>query len=102
MPPYHPDYGRAANNDDRSIDGSTADSVSEDDYEADPRNLQRVRRDSEGFAVRPVGREEMLARYIEDMAVQEGRYERYVPEPMSESSGEEAGAGDPALIPNDL
>lgn len=89
VPPYHPDYGRNTRDEEHSIDGSTADSVSDDNYDADPRTLPRIRRDSEGYTVRNVDREAMLAQYIEDMTAQEGRYERYVPEPMSESSEEE-------------
>ena len=45
-----------------------------------------VRRGSEGYEVRPVNREEILRRYIEDQGQEMGRYQTYVPEPESEGS----------------
>ena len=93
VPPYHPDYdasqagtGRA---DGWSIDGSTAESASEDEYDEREGPLPRVRRDSEGYVVAPIGREDMLARYIAGLTSEEGRYQRYEPELLSESSDED-------------
>ncbi|KAF7303195.1 Palmitoyltransferase PFA4 [Mycena kentingensis (nom. inval.)] len=74
LPPYHPDYGVAA------------ESESEDEYEEDQSRV-RVRRGSEGYEVRPGNREDMLARYLNEMGERQYRY--YVPEPQSESSDEE-------------
>lgn len=95
VPPYHPDYdasqARAERADAWSIDGSTAESASESEDEYDEREgpPPRVRRDSEGYVVAPIGREDMLARYIEGLTSEEGRYQRYEPELVSESSDEE-------------
>jgi len=49
-----------------------------------------VRRGSEGYEVRPIDREQLLAEYIADRAQEDGHYYRYVPEPPSdhESEGE--------------
>lgn len=52
-----------------------------------------VRRGSEGYEVRPIDREQLLAEYITDRAQEDGHYRRYVPEPPSdpESEGESVG-----------
>jgi len=52
-----------------------------------------VRRGSEGYEVRPIDREQLLAEYITDRAQEDGHYSRYVPEPPSdpESEGGESG-----------
>lgn len=50
--------------------------------------MEKVRRGSEGYEVRPIDREELLRRYIEEQAQEEGRYHRYVPEPDFDSEEE--------------
>jgi palmitoyltransferase len=44
-----------------------------------------VRIGSEGYEVRPVGREEMLRKYLEELGEEPGRYVRYMPETDSNS-----------------
>ncbi|KAL7285081.1 hypothetical protein ACG7TL_000173 [Trametes sanguinea] len=88
VPPYHPDYHNDTNY-------STYDSGSEDDDDDDDgggeqnndgvgRPREFVRRGSEGYEVRPINREALLAQYIEDRTAQPGRYNLYVPDPPSE------------------
>lgn len=52
----------------------------------------RVRRGSEGYEVKSVDREEMLRRFVEGRTHEPGRYQRYVPEPSSESEVEDGDA----------
>jgi palmitoyltransferase len=61
----------------------------EEEHEA--RNI--VRRGSEGYEVRPIDREEILRRYIEQ-GQEDRRYRTYVPEPDSEDSGDDSGVVD--------
>lgn len=82
VPPYHPDY-----NQDAAVMSSDEYSSSDsDDYDAPLTDGRvRVRTGSEGYEVRPVGREDMLARYLEELGEVPGRYHRYIPQPESES-----------------
>ncbi|KAI0783096.1 DHHC palmitoyltransferase-domain-containing protein [Abortiporus biennis] len=92
VPPYHPDY-REPGEDDSDI-GIHDDTSSEDDYYQDeegggqPRS-RIVRRGSEGLEARPIDREEILRRYVDETIHEPGRYNVYVPEPLSESEEEE-------------
>jgi len=96
LPPYHPDYVAPVHGDASSYYASEDSSSSADEYTA-VQNLHqretpvavRVRRGSEGYEVRAVDREETLRRYIEEQAQEEGRYNRYVPEPDMDSEEEE-------------
>jgi len=90
LPPYHPDYEPPVIGDASSYYASENSSSSSDEYaDQEPPVTERVRRGSEGYEVRPVGREEMLRRYIEEQAQEEGRYNRYMPEPDVDSEREE-------------
>ena len=90
VPPYHPDY-------EEPLDGEyVATGYDSAEYEEDDdamdrwarADLPRVRRGSEGYEVRPMDREEILARYVASRGVEAGRYKRYVPEPPSEPETE--------------
>ncbi|EPQ60462.1 zf-DHHC-domain-containing protein [Gloeophyllum trabeum ATCC 11539] len=89
LPPYHPDYNEAAYVERDS--GFSSTSGSEDEYT--PANDRqwgiRVRRGSEGYEVPMIDREGLLQRYIQNQAGEPDRYQRYVPEPDSGSSGDE-------------
>ena len=87
VPPYHPDY-----------------EPPEDDYDDGERYAEyerarldsgvgtaRVRRGSEGYEVRPIDRESLLAEFIANRAQEEGHYRRYVPESPSEPDDSESG-----------
>jgi len=63
-----------------------AEEESDDEREGKRRTV--VRRGSEGYEVRPVGREEMLKRYLEELGEEPGRYLQYIPEPDSDSEEE--------------
>lgn len=78
LPPYHPDYKESATDEEESHD-------SDDEYweQSAPQNL--VRRGSEGYEVRPMDREEMLRRYVDEQTHMQGRYNVYEPEVESES-----------------
>ncbi|KAL0581048.1 Palmitoyltransferase [Marasmius crinis-equi] len=80
LPPYHPDYDPNAIVDDDASDVSFGSSEEEDG----PNNHARVRRGSEGYEIRPTGREDMLHRYLEQLGETPGRYHRYIPMPDSE------------------
>ncbi|GLB35853.1 putative mediates the reversible addition of palmitate to target proteins, thereby regulating their membrane association and biological function [Lyophyllum shimeji] len=82
LPPYHPDYQEGA---ELALDTSSEISSGEDDYA--PRSF--VRAGSEGYEVRPVDREELLRRYLEEIGEETGRYHRYIPTPDSESESED-------------
>ncbi|KAG9222487.1 hypothetical protein CCMSSC00406_0002822 [Pleurotus cornucopiae] len=60
-------------------------SESESSYQEFPRK----RRGSEGYEVRPVDRNEMLRRYLEEIGEAPGRYHRYIPQPESASEDDE-------------
>ena len=89
MPPYHPDYEPPPDGDDDDDD------VDDDDdgerYAEYERAHTRVRRGSEGYEVRAIDREGLLAEYIASRAQEEGHYRRYVPEPPSEPDSSESG-----------
>jgi len=95
VPPYHPDYrppgivATTSPRHDQESSGSEMYDDEEDDYTGKGKRTL-VRRGSEGYEVRPVDREEMLRRYLDDRGEEPDRYQRYVPEPPSESeSGED-------------
>ncbi|KAF8625214.1 hypothetical protein AX15_005516 [Amanita polypyramis BW_CC] len=79
VPPYHPDYHADSA---VSVDDYNSPSTSEDE-------LPRARRGSEGFEVRPVNREEILRRYLEEMGEEPDKYVRYIPEPDIDSDNED-------------
>ena len=87
MPPYHPDYEPPPDDDDDGDDGDD-DGERYAEYE---RSHTRVRRGSEGYEVRAIDREGLLAEFIASRAQEEGRYRRYVPEPPSELDSSESG-----------
>lgn len=80
MPPYHPDYEPPEEDDDDDDDGERY-----AEYER-----AHVRRGSEGYEVRAIDREGLLAEFIASRAQEEGRYRRYVPEPPSEPESSES------------
>lgn len=88
MPPFHPDYEPPEDDDD---DGERY-----AEYErarlsgASGGRTARVRRGSEGYEVRPIDREGLLAEFIANRAQEEGHYRRYVPEPPSEPDDSES------------
>jgi len=92
VPPYHPDYEPAEEWEDKEggyDDGDGGDDGGERFAEYE-RGMARVRRGSEGYEVRSIDREQLLAEYIASRGQEAGRYRRYVPEPSeSESDGEE-------------
>ncbi|TRM66063.1 DHHC palmitoyltransferase-domain-containing protein [Schizophyllum amplum] len=77
VPPYHPDY--------REGDGDAHAYLSSSDESEVEFMRPALRRGSEGYEVRPVNREEMLQRYLDEAP---DKYNRYVPEPPSESESE--------------
>ncbi|RDX51137.1 palmitoyltransferase PFA4 [Polyporus arcularius HHB13444] len=93
VPPYHPAYGRQESHDTYSPDSGSDD---DDEYEHVGRPREFVRRGSEGYEVRPIHREDLLRRYVEDRTTEPGRYQLYVPEPPSEP---ESGAEEDEYIP---
>ncbi|KAG2022858.1 palmitoyltransferase PFA4 [Coprinopsis cinerea AmutBmut pab1-1] len=85
LPPYHPDYQEGYFvGEDGSWDESD-EVCSEGDV---PDGRVRVRRGSEGYEVKPQSREDMLRRYIEELGEDPYRYNRYEPEPFTESEEE--------------
>jgi len=80
LPPYHPDYQERESH---SLEYSSDDA--DEEYWEAPRGKTLVRRGSEGYEVRPAGREDMLKRYLEQIGETPRRYHRYIPEPDSES-----------------
>lgn len=94
VPPYHPDYNTSRGAERRSLSPSSSRdeySEGEEDYEYDVemRGDVRVRRGSEGLEVKPIDREAQLRRYIGSVTGEPGRYQRYIPEPPSETESEE-------------
>jgi len=91
VPPYHPDYEPPAEDlqDESDDEGGGDDDDGERfaEYEHG-RRAAHVRRGSEGYEVRPIDREQLLAEYIVSRAQEEGHYRRYVPEPESEPVSE--------------
>jgi hypothetical protein len=92
VPPYHPDYDESAQHEygGGDVDYDHDDGERFAEYEKVRQRLPFVRRGSEGYEVRPIDREQLLAEYIADRAQENGHYYRYVPEPPSgpESEGE--------------
>jgi palmitoyltransferase len=74
LPPYHPDY-----------QPPTADESSDDEVRYRDDGKPRVRRGSEGYEVRPAGRENMLARYLQEIGETPQKYHRYIPQVSSDS-----------------
>lgn len=74
LPPYHPDYEP----------GDAQETSSDEEI-----NQPRIRRGSEGYEVRPVDRDEMLRRYLEEIGEVPGRYHRYIPQPEEGESQDE-------------
>jgi len=98
VPPYHPDYDESAQDEYGSGGGEVDDDYDDGErfaeYEKEVRQRTPfVRRGSEGYEVRPIDREQLLAEYITVRAQEDGHYRRYVPEPSSdtESEGESGG-----------
>lgn len=87
LPPYHPDYRE----EDQGVynPDNDQDSESSDERELASKGRLHVRRGSEGYEVRPEGREEMLRQYLAELGEQPGRYLRYIPQPDSEESASE-------------
>ena len=96
VPPYHPDYHRQESHETYPVDSEDEDEDDDDDdgrdrYAHQGRPREFVRRGSEGYEARPIDREDLLRRYVEDRTAEPGRYQLYVPEPPSEpESGPEA------------
>jgi len=82
LPPYHPDYRQ----EDQGVykPGNDEGDESSDEQESSSRGRFHIRRGSEGYEVRPEGREEMLRRYLTELGEEPGRYIRYIPQPDSE------------------
>lgn len=97
VPPYHPDYDESAQDEDGGdeVDYDYDDGERFAEYEKVRQRKPFVRRGSEGYEVRPIDREQLLAEYIADRAQEDGHYRRYVPEPPSdpESEGESGREG---------
>jgi hypothetical protein len=93
LPPYHPDYREGNSSHDCRYEHSSSEdsgmfSEEESDDEQEGKRQNTVRRGSEGYEVRPVGREELLRRYLEELGEEPGRYQRYIPKPDSDSEEE--------------
>ncbi|KAF8921983.1 DHHC palmitoyltransferase-domain-containing protein [Mucidula mucida] len=82
LPPYHPDYQEGASS------GYDYEEDSDSSFEEEQRR-PLVRRGSEGYEIRPTGREDMLQSYLEQIGETPGRYHRYIPQEDSESESEE-------------
>ena len=94
MPPYHPDYEPAQDWQDDGEDDDDGERFAEYEYEYG-RRTAHVRQGSEGYEVRAIDREQLLAEYIASRADEGGHYRRYVPESPSETESE-GGGGDGA------
>ncbi len=82
LPPYHPDYQEGASS------GYDYEEDSDSSFEEEQRR-PLVRRGSEGYEIRPTGREDMLQSYLEQIGETPGRYHRYIPQEEEESESEE-------------
>jgi len=92
LPPYHPDYNDPQADTAYSISSASSSSGEEFEDEFGRRiagGSVRVRRGSEGYEVKSADRDAMLRRFVEDRTHEPGRYQRYVPEPSSESEPED-------------
>jgi len=68
VPPYHPDYDESQPSYGHFSRPPYADEDEDEDdryYEDEPRHRQFIRRGSEGYEVRAINREEMMAQYVE-------------------------------------
>jgi palmitoyltransferase len=83
VPPFHPDYEPPEDDD--------GERYAEEDERARRGMVARVRRGSEGYEVRAIDRESLLAEFIANRGQEEGHYRRYVPEPPSEPDDSESG-----------
>jgi len=90
VPPYHPDYDESSQHEYGAgeVDYDYDDGERFAEYEKVRQRMPFVRRGSEGYEVRPIDREQLLAEYIVDRAQEDGHYSRYVPEPPSDPEGE--------------
>lgn len=90
VPPYHPDYEEPLDGEYGAAGYDSAEEEEDDDAMERwaQTDLPRVRRGSEGYEIRPMDREEILARYVASRGAEAGRYNRYVPEPPSEPETE--------------
>ena len=90
VPPYHPDYDESVQHEYGGGEVDYDDGERFAEHEKVRQRMPFVRRGSEGYEVRPINREQLLAEYITDRAQEDGHYYRYVPEPPSdrESEGE--------------
>ncbi|GBE77566.1 zf-DHHC-domain-containing protein [Sparassis latifolia] len=99
LPPYHPDFHEAQDDDAYSASASSAGGESDGEQEQglgeDPHHMYgsfsgvRVRRGSEGYEVQSADRDKIMRRFLECQTREPGRYQRYVPEPPSESETDE-------------
>jgi palmitoyltransferase ZDHHC6 len=90
VPPYHPDYEPAEEWENKEDDDDDDDDGGGGFAEYE-RGMARVRRGSEGYEVRSIDREQLLAEYIAHRGQESGHYHRYMPEPQSEPSDSESG-----------
>ncbi|KAJ7170161.1 zf-DHHC-domain-containing protein [Mycena filopes] len=86
LPPYHPDYQAGSGNADEY-------DSADDEYRYADHSKPRIRRGSEGYEVRPAAREDMLARYLQEIGETPQRYHRYIPEPQSDSESDDVPLG---------
>jgi palmitoyltransferase len=95
VPPYHPDYEPGQEDEyneyNEAVDYDDGERFAEYEKGQLQRRVHHVRRGSEGYEVRPIDREQLLAEFIATRGQENGHYRRYVPEPPSEpeSGGEE-------------
>lgn len=87
LPPYHPDYKEGDDQLDESQQYSDNDNDTSEDES--PQLGTHVRQGSEGYEVRPEGREEMLRKYLEGLGEQPDRYLRYIPQVDEDSESDE-------------
>jgi palmitoyltransferase len=89
VPPYHPDYEPAQHEYGDNDEDDYDDGEQFAEFEMG-RRAAHVRHGSEGYEVRSIDREQLLAEYISTRGQEAGHYQRYVPEPPSdpESGGE--------------
>lgn len=88
LPPYHPDYREEDQGAYNPGNDEDDESSNEGEWTSKKGKLH-VRRGSEGYEVRPEGREEMLRQYLSQLGEQPGRYVRYIPQPDNEESTSE-------------
>jgi hypothetical protein len=83
VPPYHPDH----DDDSRSFAShqSSSDETDSEDFRG-----PLVRRGSEGYEVKSVGRDELLRQWIKNQVSKAGRYHIYVTQPDVESADEKS------------